>query len=967
VTGPGAALAARLRREFRGEVRFDPFTRGRYSTDASFYQITPLGVALPRDGDDVARLLGLAAEERMPLVPRGAGSSQCGQAIGEGLVVDVSRHLTAIRRFDPEQGTVIVEPGVVLDRLNAFLKPHGFWFPVDPATAAVATIGGMAGNNSAGARSLRHGLMADNVLAIEAVLVGGGSFRFARLPEDLARAGLAPAHAALARAVRAIFLNQREELAQRLPRVMRHVAGYGLQRVGPPDYNLARLLVGSEGTLAFFTQIELAVKPLPAVTVLGVCHFPELRQAMDAVPSIVELQPSAVELVDRALLDLAREHPTFQGAVSRFVRGAPDALLLVEFSGGDAAEQERGLARLEELMGHLGLPHAVVRAVEPAFQREIWTVRRQGLNIVTSMKGPVKPVAFIEDCAVPLEHLGEYTTRLAQVFRKHGTRGVWYGHASVGCLHVRPALNLKDVGDVRRMRAIAEEAHALVREFKGSHSGEHGDGIVRSEFLERMLGARLVGAFEEIKRLFDPLGLLNPGKIVRPLRMDDRSLFRYRPGYAAMPLAPVLDWSPWGGFLGAVEMCNNNGACRKEGVDAMCPSYRVTHEERDLTRGRANTLRLALTGQLGAEALQSDDMAQTLDLCVGCKACRRECPTGVDVARMKIEVQYQRARRQGIGLADRMVAYLPRYAPWAARAPWLANLRNRSSWLRALSERWLGISARRSLPSWNRDGFHRGERRSRREERGETHGKPVVLWVDTFNTYFEPENARAAVRVLKAAGYDVILPRPAGGGRPICCGRTFLSAGLVDQARAEARRVLDTLRPYVERDVPIVGLEPSCLLTVRDEYPAMLNEARVTRLAGNAVLLEEFLAGEAERGTLHLPLAPRPGRQALLHGHCHQKAFGVMPAVERALRLVPGLEVKTVESSCCGMAGAFGYAARHYDVSMRMAELSLLPAVRDAPADAWIVADGTSCRHQIREGAGREAVHVVRVLDQALA
>jgi len=965
-----AALAARLRRELGGEVRFDRFTRGRYSTDASMYQITPVGVVIPRTTAEVRRLLAVAADERVPLVPRGAGTSQSGQAIGEGLVVDTSKYLTAIRDFDPEAGTVRVEPGVILDRLNGFLKPHGLWFPVDPATAAQATIGGMAGNNSAGARSLRYGLMADNVRSICASLVGGGAYHFGELPENLADAGraeLSPEYLALARALRTIYLDQADELAQRAPRVMRHVAGYGLQRVGPPDFNLARLLVGSEGTLAFFTEIELALRPLPSATVLGVCHFPTLRGAMDAVLHIVRLGPSAVELVDATLLGLARENAAFRGAIGRFVRGVPDALLLVEFSGDDVTGLERDLGRLEDLMGELGFPKAVVRAVEPAFQREVWSVRKQGLNIVMSMKGDTKPVSFIEDCAVPLEHLGEYTERLSGVFRRHGTTGTWYAHASVGCLHIRPSLNLKDAGDVKKMRAIAEEAHALVREFKGSHSGEHGDGIVRSEFLEPMLGARLVRAFEEIKAAFDPLGLLNPGKIVRPPRMDDRSLFRYKPGYAPEPLKPALDWSPWGGLLGAVEMCNNNGACRRAAPDVMCPSYRVTRDERDTTRGRANTLRLALTGQLGPAALQSDEMYETLELCVSCKACRRECPTGVDLAKMKIEVLHQRHRRFGVSLEERLVGYLPRYAPWAARLAGLANLRNRSAWLTRLTERWLGLAASRSLPAWRRDWFDRRDRRDRRERGDGREAKQVVLWVDTFNTYFEPENARAAVRVLEAAGYDVVLPRPADGGRPICCGRTFLSVGLVEEARVEARRVIQTLRPYVERGVPVVGLEPSCLLTVRDEYGAMVKDPWVARLAERVLLLEEFLAHEALRGQLDLPLAPQPGRRALVHGHCHQKAFGVMPDVERALRLVPGLEVETIESSCCGMAGAFGYASRHYDVSMRMAELSLLPAVRAAAADWWIVADGTSCRHQIRDGAGREAVHVVQVLDRALA
>jgi len=968
--GGTAALEARLRRELGGEIRFDRFTRGRYSTDASIYQITPLGVVVPRTAADVRRLLAIAAQERLPVVPRGAGTSQGGQAIGEGLVVDTSKYLTAIRDFDPEAGTVRVEPGVVLDRLNAYLKPHGLWFPVDPATAAQATIGGMAGNNSAGARSLRHGLMADHVRSICAALVGGGEYRFGELPENLAEAagrGLPPEYLALARSLRTIYLNEAEELAQRVPPVLRHVAGYNLGRVGPPDHNLARLLVGSEGTLAFFTEMELALRPLPAATVLGVCHFPALRGAMDAVQHIVRLAPTAVELVDRTLLGLARENAAFRGAIARFVRGAPDALLLVEFTGDDAPALERDLRRLEDLLGELGFRGAVVRAVEPAFQREVWSVRKQGLNIVMSMKGDTKPVSFIEDCAVPVEHLGEYTERLSEVFRRHGTSGTWYAHASVGCLHIRPSLNLKDIGDVKKMRAIAEEAHALVREFKGSHSGEHGDGIVRSEFLEPMLGERLVRAFESVKRAFDPLGLLNPGKIVRPPRMDDRSLFRYMPGYAPQPLSPSLDWSPWGGLLGAVEMCNNNGACRKEASDVMCPSYRVTRDERDTTRGRANTLRLALTGQLGPAALESDEMYQTLELCVSCKACRRECPTGVDLAKVKIEVLHQRHRTRGVSLEDRLVGYLPRYAPWAARVPGLANLRNGSRLLAALGERWLGIAARRSLPAFSRDRFHRGERRGPREGMGRTGAKQVVLWVDTFNGYFEPENARAAVRVLDAAGYDVVLPVAADFGRPICCGRTFLSVGLVDQAREEARRVIETLRPYVERGVPVVGLEPACLLTVRDEYLALLNDPAASALAERAVLLEEFLAAAAAGGALRLPLAPQPGRRAIVHGHCHQKAFGIMPSVERVVRLVPGLEVEMIESSCCGMAGAFGYSARHYDVSMRMAELSLLPAVRAASPEAWIVADGTSCRHQIRDGTGREAVHLVQVLDRALA
>ena len=954
-------LAERLRRETGAEVLFGRFDRGRYSTDASFYQIEPVGVVVPRTHDDIVAAVAIAREEGVSVIPRGGGTSQAGQAVGAGLVVDTSKYLTRVSPPDVTARRVTVEPGVVLDRLNATLRPHGLWFPVDPATATQATIGGMAGNNSAGARSIRYGLTADNVHAIDAVLADGTERHFGPTPENLAdAAGLAPVFLELVRALRLIYLREVDELERRVPKVLRHVGGYNLHRIGPPEFNLARLLVGSEGTLAFFTAIELDLKPLPRHATLGVCHFPTLHAAMDATQHIVALGPAAVELVDRTLLALARENAAFRDAVKRFVRGEPEALLLVEFAGDDRDEQVRALDRLADLMGSLGFPGGVVRAEEPAFQREIWAVRKEGLNIVMSMKGDVKPVSFIEDCAVPLEHLAAYTDRLSDVFRRHGTSGTWYAHASVGCLHIRPALNLKDVGDVAKVRAIAEEAHALVREFKGAHSGEHGDGIVRSEFIEPMLGPRLTRAFEEVKQRFDPAGLFNPGRIVRPPRMDDRSLFRYGPQYDAPPWDTVLDWSPWGGITGAVEMCNNNGACRKASPGVMCPSYRVTQDERDTTRGRANTLRLALTGQLGPDALWSDDMWDTMSLCVSCKACRRECPTGVDMARLKIEFLHRYHRHHGYSAGQRATAHLPRFAPWLSRFGWLANLRNGSAVLAGWTERILGLSARRTLPAWRRDIF-------RPPANGFTpRGREVVLWVDTFNTYFEPENARAAVGLLRHAGYSVLFPRAPDGRRPLCCGRTFLAVGMVEEARAEARRVIAGLRPYVERGLSIVGLEPSCLLTVRDEYQALFPRAEVETLGARAVLLEEFLAGESAAGRLDLAFGTLPVRRLLLHGHCHQKAFGVMPAVEAVLRLIPDIAVESIESSCCGMAGAFGYEAEHYDVSMRMAELSLLPAVRAAGQDAWIVADGTSCRHQIREGAGREAMHVARVLAAAL-
>ena len=569
---------------------------------------------------------------------------------------------------------------------------------------------------------------------------------------------------------------------------------------------------------------------------------------------------------------------------------------------------------------------------------------------------------------MPLEHLAEYTDRLTRVFEKHGTRGTWYAHASVGCLHVRPVLNLRLDKDRRAMRAIAEEAFALVREYKGSHSGEHGDGLVRSEFHAPMFGQRLVHAFEEVKDRFDPGGLFNPGKIVRAPKFDDRANFRYGPGYHGEPMTAALDWSGYpgvgGGFQGAVEMCNNNGACRALAGGVMCPSYRVTRDEKDVTRGRANSLRLAITGQLGPDALASDAMAETMKLCVSCKACRRECPTGVDMARMKIEVEAARTARHGLSLHSRMVGWLPRYAPAAARLAWLFNLRDVLPGAATVSERIAGFSARRSLPRWRRDWFRDLPSPAPQGGGGK---RDIVLFADTFNRYFEPESLRAAAAVLAAGAYRVHVATPRdGSSRPLCCGRTFLAIGKVDEARREAERAISALEPYAARGVSIVGLEPSCLFSFRDEIPAMIKGDAVSRIAGQALLFEEFLAREARAGRLALPLAPVAGR-ALLHGHCHQKSFGAMPAVEAALKLVPGLAVETIESSCCGMAGSFGYHADTIDVSLAMGELSLLPAVRNAPADAIIVADGTSCRHQIKDGTGREAVHVARVLAMSLA
>ena len=959
--GEGTRLARRLAAEVDAEVLFDAASRGRYATDASIYQVAPVGVVVPRTEEAAIAAMAIAMEEGVAVLPRGAGTSQCGQTVGEALVVDDSRYLQRVHEVDAREARAVVAPGVVLDKLNAELRPLGLWYPVDVSTSAQATIGGMAGNNSCGSRSLAYGNMVDRVEAIDAWLPDGTRGRFG---PDAAMDD--PRIRALAARAKALWAREREEILARTPKTARNVAGYNLARLAPEDFNFSKLLVGSEGTLAWFERLHLRLAELPRHKALGVAHFPRFHDAMDSAQHIVKLGPCAVELVDRTMLDLALANPAFAAIVRRHVKGEPDAILLVEFAGPDAAGQSAGVRRLAELMGELGFPDAVVE-VPAAQQKSLWDVRKAGLNIMMSMKGDGKPVSFIEDCAVPLEHLAAYTSELTEVFRKHGTEGTFYAHASVGCLHVRPVLNMTGDGAVR-MRAIAEEAADLVRRYKGAYSGEHGDGLVRSEWIAPFFGPRLTAALAEIKSWFDPKGLMNPGKIVNPTRQDDRSLFRYAPGYGTRIERPALDWGEWGGMAGAVEMCNNNGHCRKFDAGTMCPSYRATGNERDLTRGRANTLRLALSGQLeglgsgagagGIEDLAGEAVREALELCVSCKGCRRECPTGVDMARMKIEASAAYKRRHGLTHRDRLVAHLPRYARWLAPLQPLVTGLTRLPGAAALVQSLTGFDARRPLPRLTRSW-----RASFAPSPGE--GRPVVLFADTFNNWYEPANLEAARRVLEATGHRV--ESPAGsGGRALCCGRTYLTAGLVDEARAEALRTMEALVAHLEAGTPIVGLEPACLFTFRDEYAAMFpGDARAKRLA-NARLVDEYLAARITAGEIVPPwrnAGSDATREIRVHGHCHQKAFDTFGATLELLRTLPGTRVEPIESSCCGMAGSFGH--EHYDVSMKMAEASLLPAVRAAPGAA-IAAAGTSCRQQIAHGAGRVAKHPIVLLAEAL-
>jgi FAD/FMN-containing dehydrogenase/Fe-S oxidoreductase len=983
-------LAKTLARESTGEVLFSNADRGRYATDASIYQAFPVGVFVPRTMDDVATALAVCRDLKVPIVPRGGGTSQCGQTVGAGLVIDYSKHLRNVVSINADARVATVEPGIVLDHLNAQLKPHGLWYPVDVSTSAQATLGGMAGNNSCGSRSIAYGNMVHNVLGAEAWLSDGTLAAFGDVVDASGRSR------EIADFVRTLADELRDEIDAKWPKVMRRVAGYNLdifrnQSEKPyttdGSVNLSHLLIGSEGTLALTKSLTLRLSELPRGKVLGVVNFTSFHRAMECAQYIVTLAPSAVELVDRTMIELSLANPAFAPTIRTTLVGTPEAILLVEFSGSNKESLLQKLRDLNALMGDLGLPDCVVEMVDDAPQKNLWDVRKAGLNIMMSLKGDGKPVSFIEDCAVPLEHLAEYTDALTQVFRKHGSRGTWYAHASVGTLHVRPILDMRRDG-ASKMRAIAEEASELVRKYKGAFSGEHGDGLCRGEWIAWQFGPKINEAFAKIKAHMDPAGLLSPKRIVDPPKMDDVSLFRFPPSYKVVPIKTSLDWSAWDvqndpvteqtsapgsggdpshGFAKAVEMCNNNGHCRKFDAGTMCPSYRVTRDESASTRGRANTLRLAVSGQLGSNGIADEAVHEALDLCVSCKGCKRDCPTGVDMAKMKIEHLHHYHAKHGYALRDKLVAYLPNYAPFAARWSWLFNLRNRFTWLAKAGDSWLGISAKRSLPAWRSDtAWQRLHERDSRElvsKRDHPLGD-VVLFIDTFNAAFEPENVDAAIKVLDACGYRVhVAQKPDGESGHLCCGRTFLAVGMVAEAKSRMANLLDVLAPYAEQNMPILGLEPSCLFTLKDEALVMQLGERARLVASKAMLIDTFLAQEASSGKLdHFKQQLTPAKQPMLvHGHCHQKAFDEATPTLKLLSLIPDARPSMIESSCCGMAGAFGYDSAHYETSIAMAELALLPAVRQA-SDACIVADGTSCRHQISDGAGREAMHAIRVL-----
>jgi FAD/FMN-containing dehydrogenase/Fe-S oxidoreductase len=956
-----AALLDYLRRHVDGEVRFDEVTRRLYSTDASIYQIEPVGVVIPKTTAALQTAVQIALEMHIPIIARGGGTSLSGQSIGAGMILDCSKYLNNILDVDPLAQSARVQPGVILDQLNRALAPHKLQFGPDVATASRANLGGMIGHNSAGSHSIVHGKTIDHVRKLRTILSDGQAHDLAPLSAaDWQRQDHRTFLGNLHRRVRQIVTANADEIRRRFPRILRRVSGYNLDVFVDHDSSgLHQLLVGGEGTLGVILEAELNLVPTPKVVGLLVPQFSSLAAAMDAVAICLEMQPAAVELMDHMLITLARNNLSLRNTAGALT-GTPEALLMVEFSGDDFSYVTDRVKKLNaKLQGTPGLI-ATLPVIEASARVPLWNLRNAAMPLLLGVAGDRKPVTFIEDTAVAPEHLPRYVARFREIMTKHGTDGAFYGHASVGCLHIRPVLNLKDPQDVTRMRRITEDISDLVLEFGGSLSGEHGDGLARSEWNRKMFGDVLYDAFCQVKAAFDPEHLFNPGKIVHAPPMTEN--LRYVSANQSDPPPTLFDYSKQEGFAASIEMCNGSGVCRKLQGGTMCPSFRATRDEKDNTRGRANILRLALVDDDPMKKLASDDVNAVLDLCLMCKACKSECPSNVDLAKLKAEVMHLRYQDRPRPVLHRLLSGMHRLNRWCSLFAPLANLAQTNRLLRWMLHHFAGIDQRRSLPELYFNHFRRWFARHQRRQKMVARPENIVLLLaDCFTTYNEPVIGQSAVRILEAAGHGVEL-----AGLP-CCGRTLISKGFLAEARQLIQEQAPRLAARIAAGTPILGLEPSCLLTLVDEWPELVPGPATTMIAKSAHLADGWLAQRLREGLCHLKLSSGEGkaRQAIIHGHCHQKALVGTGGTSALLKRIPGLEVRVLDTGCCGMAGSFGFETEHYDLSVQIAQLDLLPALAQQP-DAIVIAPGTSCRHQIRDLAKRRALHPLELLADAL-
>jgi len=937
-------LRRELESKIEGEVRFDPVSRALYSTDASIYQIQPVGVVIPRNREDILRSLEICRRHRCPITMRGGGTSQCGQSIGPGLQIDISKYYNRVLEVNAVEQWVRVEPGIVLDELNAQLAPLGLRFAPDISTASRATIGGMMANNAAGARSVWWGRTIDHVQEMVVALSDASVVHLREIPRSEAPAG-DTLEAACYGTVLSLASEHAAEIDRRYPKILRHVGGYNLDEFTDPakPVNLAKIMVGSEGTLGIVLEAKLRLVELPKAKAVMVIMFGDLLESLAATPVILEHKPSAVEVMDKSILDYTRQNATLDRIRNTFIEGDPAATLCVEFYGDRKEDLPPRLKALEDDLRSRKLGYAYRSETDPASQTKIWSLRENSLGLSMAMRGDAKSISFVEDTAVAPEKLRDYIDRFLEIIRRHGTTAGIYAHASVGCLHVRPVINLKTEEGIRKFEAMAHEVADLVLEFGGSLSAEHGDGLTRSPFNRQMFGPVLYEAFRQVKRTFDPGGILNPGKIVDAPPIT--SNLRFGADYQTPNPPTWFDYSEFGGMGGAVEMCSGIGACRKKLSGTMCPSYMASGDEAHATRGRANVLRLAMTGRLGEAGLGDKGVYDVLDLCLQCRACKAECPVGVDMARFKSEFLADYWKRHGTPLRARALGNIHRLSVWGSRFAPLSNWVVARRPLRWTMEKLLGIDRRRVLPAWKRQTFERWL--AGNPPRSTAGGTRVTLFNDTFLNHYDPEIGVAALEILEKGGCQVSVVRPG------CCGRPLISQGLLAEARAQAAQVVEALLPIAGRGEKILFCEPSCLSVLKDDAPALLRgeqQDKARTVANACMLFDEFAA------TLDLPLAPGPAR-ILVHGHCHQKSLGLLPATISLLSRIPSAKVVDLDAGCCGMAGSFGYYREHYEISEAIAKRRLLAeAQKMGPGDV-LVAPGTSCRHQVAELNGVKAQH----------
>ncbi len=950
-------LLQSLQKRIAGEVRFDTFSRMLYSTDASIYQIEPLGVVIPRHADDVVATLEVARQHGVPVLPRGGGTGLAGQTIGKAIIMDMSNYMHDISNLNTEEHWAWVQPGVVQDQFNASLRPHGFLFGPDTSTSSRATLGGMIGNNSAGARSVIYGKTIDHVLEVDAVLSDGSRVLFKPVDHSMLEQKMRghTLEAQIYREVVRLARDNKEAIAERYPKILRRVSGYNLDEfLGEGPFNIAKMIVGSEGTLAAVVAAKMRIMPMPKATSVLAVHFDDMIAAVEATNAMLPSEPSAIEMIDRQIIEAARASKEFAGSMP-FVEGQPDALLVVEFYGDSAEEAADKVQKLEAQLRREKWGYAYTQALTTAAQANVWKVRKAGLGLLMSRRDDRKPIAFVEDTAVDPAKLPDFLRRFREIVASHDTTAGYYGHASVGCMHIRPGINLKEPAEVDKMMAMMHEISDLVIEYGGCMSGEHGDGLARSWLNEKHFGPVLYKAFKDVKHAFDPDNRMNPGKVVDG--PSPRENLRHGSTYKPIHVHTHLDFSREGGFETAIDMCNGNGECRKLTGATMCPSYMVTRDEQHSTRGRANALRAILAGRVPEDEFTGKGLYDVLDLCLECKACKTECPSNVDMAKLKYEFLSHYYAKHGTPLRARLFAHIGTLSRLGQMVAPLSNWLARSP-LGKWAQTRLGIAPQRTLPAFARQTFSAWFTQRPRRMQPATRGQ-VVLFHDTFLEYNYPEVGQAATHLLEAAGFEVVLVDRQ------CCGRPAVSKGQIEQGRAFARHNIQTLLPYARRSVPIVGIEPSCILTLREDYLDLVPGADATLVAQQVCTIDEFLQQLHQRGELDLEFTSAP-KQILVHGHCHQKALvGISPTLE-VLRLPTGYTVQEIPSGCCGMAGSFGYEAEHYEISMQIGQQRLFPAVQGAASTVEIVADGISCRQQIQHATGRQARHLVEVLWDAV-